>query len=137
MRLPVVAGAVVGFVLYAVHAVGVGINLLLHPSIAERATGASVAAMLAYAVVFVAAGALAGRIWALRGVLLRYASIGALAGAVVWSYLTVTWPLTARASAVAAPQLGAPGAILVGAVLGALGGLLLYCVVAIRRKSPE
>ena len=59
--------------------------------------------------------------------------IRAIAGAVVWSYLTATWTLTARSGVFIAPQGSVLGAAFVGAGLGALGGVLLVAIAGIGR----
>lgn len=139
MGLPVLArhravvGGAIGFVVFAVDAVATLIRFALNPALAERATGGAFLAMLLFLFVFVAAGAFAGYLWAIRIQVLRFVVIGALVGAMLWSYLTLTWPLTARASAVIEPQISVLEAALIGAGGGALGGFLLFAISGVRR----
>ena len=129
----VFVGALVGFVVFSVDAVATGIRFILNPWVAERATAWSFLAMVSFLFLFVAAGALAGYMWGIRIRFLRLVSIGALVGAVVWGYLTETWPLTARPAAIVPPQTTTPAAVLIGAIGGALGGALLSLIGMIRR----
>lgn len=128
----VVIGAVIGLVVFSVDAVATLIKFVLNPAVAERATAGSFLAMILFLFLFIAAGALAGYLWAWRITFLRFVSIGALAGTMAWSYLTVTWPLTARPSAIIPPQTSVLGAVLIGAGGGALGGLLLFVISSVR-----
>lgn len=61
--------------------------------------------------------------------------IGSLCGSLVWSYLTVTWPFTARPSALVPSGLSTLDAALIGAGLGAVGGLLLFAIRALRSRE--
>jgi hypothetical protein len=124
----VVAGSLIGFIVFAVDAAATLIRFVLNPAVAERATGGSLLAMGLFLLLFVAGGACAGYLSFIRVAPLRYLSIGALAGALVWSYLTVTWPLTARPGAFYPPQTPVADAVLIGAIGGALGGLLLWLI---------
>lgn len=125
-------GAVLGLVVYLVSAVTTGLNVLVHPSVAARATGGDTLDMLFYLLLFPAAGALIGALSRWRPRALRYPLIGAIAGALVWTYLTDTWTLTARAWAPFPPQTTLAEAIVIGAALGATGGLLLFALVIVR-----
>lgn len=133
----VVAGGLAGLIVFMVDAVVTLVRFILYPSMAERATAHSFVAMSAYLFLFIAVGALAGYLWTLRIGVLRHAIIGALAGALVWSYLTVTWPLTARPSAVIPPQTSVFESVLIGAGGGALGGLLLFAIARIRSRPHD
>ncbi|OGS99650.1 MAG: hypothetical protein A3F73_11440 [Gallionellales bacterium RIFCSPLOWO2_12_FULL_59_22] len=128
----VVVGSLIGLIVFSVDAVATFIRFVLIPSVAERATAGSFLAMFPFLFLFIAAGALAGYLWAIRIMVLRFVSIGALIGAMVWSYLTVTWPLTARPTAIIPPQMSVLDAVFIGAVGGALGGLLLFVISGIR-----
>ena len=123
-----VAGSLIGFIVFAVDAAATLIRFVLNPSVAERATAGSFLAMLLFLLLFVAGGACAGYLSLIRVAPPRYLSIGALVGALGWSYLTVTWPLTARPGAFIPPQTPVTDAVLIGAVGGALGGLLLWLI---------
>ncbi len=127
-----VVGGLIGFIVFAVDAAATIIRFVLNPSMAERATTGSFLAMLAFLFLFIAAGALAGYLWAVQIRLLRLVSIGALVGAMVWVYLTVTWPLTARPGAIVPPQTFTTNTVLIGAGGGALGGLLLWLIAELR-----
>jgi len=107
-------------------------RLAFNPFIWERVTLASFGWTLAYAAIFAAAGVLCERLSRLPVRALRYLLVGAVAGALIWSYLTATWAFTARASAVIEPPPGVLDAALTGAALGAIGGFLLLVVVLAR-----
>jgi hypothetical protein len=128
-----VLGGLVGLAVFAVDAIATLIRFVLNPLVAERATGGSFLAMFLFLILFIAGGALAGYLWSINIQLLRCVAIGALVGALVWSYLTLTWPLTARASALVAPHTSVLNAALTGAGLGALGGTLLFAISLARR----
>jgi hypothetical protein len=132
-RYRAVVGGVIGLVVFAVDAAATLIRFVLNPFVAERATQASFLAMLLFLFLFVATGALAGFMWGIRVQILRFVFVGALLGTLVWSYLTLTWPLTARASAVAAQPASLLDAMLIGAAGGALGGTLLFVMGRVRR----
>lgn len=132
-----VLGGLIGLVAFVIDAVATLIRFALNPLVAERATAGSFLAMILFMFLFVAAGALGGYLWLIRVQLLRFVAIGALVGAMVWSYLTATWPLTARASMIAAPQTSVLSAALIGAGGGALGGLLLFAIGAVRRLFQD
>lgn len=136
----VIIGSLAGLLFFSVDAVATLIRFLLHPAVAERAAAERAAAeaffaMLLYLLLFVAAGALAGCMRAIRVRWLRFALIGAVAGAVVWRYLTATWALTARPASFVSPDMGIPGALLFGAGAGAFGGLLLLPIGWLRRLA--
>lgn len=99
----VIIGSLAGLLFFSVDAVATLIRFLLHPAVAERAAAEAFFAMLLYLLLFVAAGALAGCMRAIRVRWLRFALIGAVAGAVVWRYLTATWALTARPASFVSP----------------------------------
>lgn len=126
----VIIGSLAGLLFFSVDAVATLIRFLLHPAVAE-----AFFAMLLYLLLFVAAGALAGCTRAIRVRWLRFALIGAVAGAVVWRYLTATWALTARPASFVSPDMGIPGALLFGAAAGAFGGLLLSPIGWLRRLA--
>jgi hypothetical protein len=134
-RLRVAIGAAVGLGVFLVDAFATLLRYVLNPAVSERATAASFAAMAAYLAVFAGAGALAGWLWGMRVRMVRFALVGAIAGAVVWSYLSFTWPLTARASAPTPQDTAIAEVLLTGAVLGALGGLLLFAIAAVRHRA--
>ncbi len=129
----VVVGGLTGLVVFSVDAVATLIRFVLTPPLAERATAGSFLAMLAFLFLFIAAGALAGYLWGTQVRFLRHVAIGALVGAMLWSYLTATWSLTARPTAISPPQMSVLSAALVGAGGGALGGLLLFAIDGLRR----
>jgi hypothetical protein len=126
------AGGLVGLLLFLVDAAATVIRVLAVPSVAERATAASVVWFFAFLLIFVGAGMLAGWMWAIRREFPRFVCIGAVIGATIWSYLSTTWPLTARAGAVMSPQGSVLSAVLAGAALGALGGGLLFAIGSVR-----
>jgi hypothetical protein len=128
-------GALIGFIFFAIDAVATLIRLTVNPLIAERATGGSLLAMLLYLLLFIGGGALAGYLWSIEVALLRFMTIGAIVGALIWSYLTATWPLTARASAMVVPQMSAVNGAFLGAIGGSLGGALLFAIYVIRRRN--
>ena len=129
----VVIGGLAGLIVFSVDAVATLIRFVLNPAIAERATAGAVFATVVFLFVFVAAGALAGYLWMVRVKILRFVCIGALVGATVWAYLTATWALTARPTAIAPPHASVLDAASIGAVGGALGGLLLFVIAGVRR----
>lgn len=131
----VIIGSLAGLLFFSVDAVATLIRFLLHPAVAERASAEAFFAMLLYLLLFVAAGALAGCMRAIRVRWLRFALIGAVAGAVVWRYLTATWALTTRPASFVSPDMGIPGALLFGAAAGAFGGLLLSPIGWLRRLA--
>jgi hypothetical protein len=133
LPLPVILGAATGLLVFLVTAFDTLLNLIFHPRIVERATPGAYLALLAYAVLFVAAGGTCGYLWGIRSRFLRYVLTGGIAGAVVWSYLTAAWPLTGKTFGLIAPTTGVPSAALAGAVLGAGAGLLLYVIDRVRR----
>lgn len=130
-------GGLIGLVVFMVDAAATLIRFALNPLVAERSTGGSFLAMILFLFLFVAAGAAGGYLWLIRVQLLRFVAIGALVGAMIWSYLNATWPLTARTSMMAAPQESMLSAALIGAIGGALGGLLLFVIGAARRLIHE
>jgi hypothetical protein len=132
-----VVGGAIGLLFFLLDAAATLIRVLLNPAVAERVTSASLLVMLLYLPIFAAAGALGGWLWLMRARLLRFVAIGALAGALVWSYLTATWPLTARAGAVNGPQSSVLDAALIGAGGGALGGALLAALGLLRRRGRD
>jgi hypothetical protein len=123
-----VLGGLTGLAVFGVDAVATLIRFVLNPSVAERTTAGSLLAMFLFLILFIAGGALAGYLWSINVQLLRFLAIGALVGALIWSYFTLTWPLTARASALVAPHTSVLNAALIGAGLGALGGTLLFAI---------
>ena len=129
----VVVGGLIGLIVFSVDAVATLIRFVLTPSVAERATSGSFLAMFPFLFLFIAAGVLTGYLWVIQIKFLRFVSIGALVGAMVWSYLTVTWPLTARPTAIIPPQTSVLSVVLIGAGGGALGGLLLFVIAGVRR----
>lgn len=129
----VLVGGMIGFIVFSVDAVATLIRFILNPTVAERATAGSLFAMLPFLFLFIAAGALAGYLWVIQFRFLRFVAIGTLVGAMFWSYLTVTWPLTARPAAIIPPQTSTLSAVLIGAVGGALGGALLSLIGMVRR----
>lgn len=62
------------------------------------------------------------------------AAVGAVIGLVVYG-LTVTWPVTARPTVLAPSGVSALDAALIGAGLGAVGGLPLFAIRALRSKE--
>ena len=104
-------GGLIGLIVFSVDAVATLIRFVLNPSVAERATVGSFPAMLLFLLLFVAAGALAGYLCLIRVTPLRFVSIGALVGALVWSKMTLTWPLTARPTAMLPPQTSVTSAV--------------------------
>lgn len=86
--------------------------------------GRSLGGTVAHGVVFVAAGAACGWLTRHPARSVRYVAGCAVVGAVLWSYLAVTWPFTARSFALYVPPMGVVEAALLGAALGAAGGLL-------------
>ena len=133
-RRQAVLGGAIGLVVFGVDAIATLIRFTLNPMVAARATGDAFLAMLLFLLLFVAAGALAGYLWSVRIQFLRLVTVGALVGATVWSYMTVTWPLTGRASSIVAPQASALSAAGIGAAGGALGGFLLFVISLARRR---
>jgi hypothetical protein len=119
-------------VAFLVSAVSTGVNVLVHPSVADRATGADTLDMLLYLLLFPVAGAVMGALVTLRPKVLRNVTSGGIAGALVWTYLTDTWTLTARAWS-PVPVTSVPEAVAIGALLGSLGGLLLTLLATLRR----
>ena len=130
MRLLV--GAAIALAFYAIGVMNAALNYLLDASIRERTTSGALVATAVYFLIFAGAGALGGWLSGVRSRWLRFVSIGAIAGALMWSYYTATWSLTARASALSQPGYGVLEAVFVGGILGALGGVLLVVVIAIR-----
>lgn len=130
-------GALIGLVIFAVDAVATLIRAIFNPYIAQRLTGDAMLAMLLFGVLFVAAGTVAGYLSATKVAWLRYTAIGAIAGALVWSYLRATWPLTGRATATVSPQSSALDTAVIGAIGGSLGGLLLFTIDVIRRRTSH
>jgi hypothetical protein len=133
----VVIGGMIGFTVLSVDAVATFIQSVLNPAVAERATAGAFLAMLVFLFLFIAAGALAGYLWSMESGFLRLLSIGTLVGAVVWSYLTVTWPLTARPGAFVPPQMSVLSAVFIGAIGGALGGALLFLIGMVRTRLRD
>ena len=105
-------GALIAFILYA-------LTVAFDP-----VGGRSLAGTIGHGVVFVAAGAACG--WLSRHPVrsFRYVAGCAVVGSVLWSYLAVTWPFTARSFALYIPPMGVVEAALLGAALGAAGGLV-------------
>jgi hypothetical protein len=129
----VLAGGRIGLIFFSVNAVATLIRFILNPAVAERVTTGSFLAMFPFLFLFIGVGALAGYLQVLHFQFLRFVTIGALVGAMVWSYLTVTWPLTARPGAIIPPQTSWLSAVLIGSVVGALGGALLSLIGMVRR----
>jgi hypothetical protein len=111
-----------------------GLRIAISPWVWERVTAESVGWALAYAPVFAAAGVACAFCTRLPRIA-KYPAVGAVIGAVLWSYLTATWAFSARTAAVVPPGTGVLEAVLIGAVLGALGGLLLLGVVLLRWRD--
>jgi hypothetical protein len=132
-----ILGGLIGFLAFAVDAISTLIRYVLNPFVAERATRGSFLAMFLFLVLFIAGGALAGYLSSIKIKWLRFVVIGTLAGALGWSYLIITWPLTARASALFTPQTSVLSAMLIGAGAGALGGALLFLIGVIRRHMHD
>jgi hypothetical protein len=125
------AGTLFGLIAYAVSVAETLLRLLLNPFLWERATAASALWMLAFGLFFLAGGVTADALSRLQAKWLRFMLIGAVFGALVWSYLHATWPLTSRAGSFQPPQSSLPEAAATGAVLGAAGGLLMRVVLAV------
>jgi hypothetical protein len=134
-----IGGALVALLFYAVSVSVAIVQLVFAPELWERVTAKSVLATALYLPVFLAAGALAGWLTKVGFRALRYLLIGAVCGALLWSYLTVTWPLTARISAYIEPQGSVIDAVLIGGVFGTIGGVLLALLAAFRdwRRKRE
>jgi len=94
---------------------------------------ASLGWTLAYAALFALTGALCECLGGLPVRAARYLLIGALVGALLWSFLTVTWAFTGSAHALSQPAAGVLAAALTGAALGAAAGLLLLGLALARR----
>ena len=109
-----------------------GLRMAFNPGLWDRLSAASLGWTLAYAGVFACAAILCERLGGVPLRPLRYLLVGAVAGAVLWSYLMLTWAFTAGATAVLEPQAGLPEALLAGAALGAGGGLLLDLLARLR-----
>lgn len=109
-----------------------GLRVAITPWVWERVTAASIGWTLAYAAAFAVAGVACERLSALPVRVLKYPAVGAVIGALIWSYMTATWAFSARATAIVAPGHGILEAALVGAALGGLGGLLLLGLVMLR-----
>lgn len=127
-----VVGGVAGLVVVGVSAVAA----LFRSTFAPRVTGdgrtAAFAAMALFAVLFAVAGACIAHLATVRYRIVRYLAIGALAGALAWSYFTATWPITSKLGSVVEPQFTTAEAALTGGGAGALGGLLLLLIGWIR-----
>jgi hypothetical protein len=108
------------------------LRMLFSPFLWERVTLASLGWLGAYAFLFSAAGVACLWLSAIPLRIARFLLTGAVVGALVWSYLTVTWAFTARAAAVVAPVAGLAEAALTGAALGAAGGLILFAAMLLR-----
>lgn len=133
----VLVGGLCGLVVFSVDVVATIVRFALVPSLAERTTTGSLLAMIPFAFLFVAAGALLGYLWTLQIRSLRFMLMGAIAGALVWGYWTATWPLTAKPTSVVPPQGSVLGAVAIGAGGGALGGLLRFAISGIRRWAHD
>lgn len=131
-RRRIFLGGAIGFTFYAISLLSTLLRYVFNPMV-ERASFAAFVALSLYFFLFVAVGMFAGYLGQIRPRLWRFISIGALIGALIWSYLVATWPLTGRASTLTAPQATVFSATLIGAALGALGGALLSVVGMIRR----
>jgi hypothetical protein len=107
-------------------------RVLLNPGLWDRVTFAAVAWTLAYGAFFALAAAACERLAALPLRLFRYVLVGAVLGALLWSYMTTTWTFTARATAVIEPTGGVLQAAAIGAGLGALGGLMILGLALLR-----
>ena len=129
------AGAVIGLVVYGISIAAAGLRLALIPGLSHRVTREGLLATALYLPVFVLAGGAVGRLSTLEARVVRFTLIGALCGSLVWSYLTVTWPVTARPTVLAPSGVSAVDAALIGAGLGAVGGLLLFAIRALRPKE--
>jgi hypothetical protein len=133
----IVLGALIGFVFFAVSVIASLLRLVFIPSVAERVTGQSILAVLLFLVLFVATGAVAGWLSTIPVRLLRFVVIGTLVGALVWTYLTLTWPLTARPGWSIPPRGTTLDAAMTGAALGATGGFLLAAIGWLRRRRSD
>ncbi len=127
------AGAILALAFYGVSVVTTLLRYVFTPSIAERATGSAFAAMFVFAALFAAGGAVAAHVSGSRWRVVRYLGVGAIVGSLVWSYLTATWTLTARASSIYPPEYSAMTGALIGAGAGLLGGVLLLLITSARR----
>ncbi|MDP2957023.1 MAG: hypothetical protein Q8N53_11435 [Longimicrobiales bacterium] len=128
-------GAVIGLVVYGVSITTALLRLALIPGLSVRVTRESLLATALYLPLFVLAGGVVGRLSSLQVRVVRFILIGSLCGSLVWNYLTVTWPVTARPTSLAPSGLSALDAALIGAGLGAVGGLLLFGIRALRSKE--
>jgi len=137
LRARAAVGGVVGAGAFIVDAFLSGLRVIANPAVSERVSTGGVLAMAMFLPVWIIAGALVGMSTAIRPILLRNLLIGATVGSAVWTYLTMTWSVTARASALAPVSEGVPGAIATGAVLGALGGLFLWVAGRLRRYRSD
>jgi hypothetical protein len=126
------AAALLGLLAWGVVVLIDGLRMLFNPFLWERVTMASLGWVGAYAFAFAAAGLACLWLSAIPLRLARFLLIGAVIGALIWSYLAATWAFTARAAAVAAPAAGLPEAALTGAALGAAGGLILFAAMLLR-----
>ncbi len=129
-----IVGAVVGVVMVGVHLVSAIINLFVHASIQERVTTQAVGAAFAYVSLFAIGGAAIARLSMLAVRWPAYIVGGAITGGLVWSYLTVTWSFTARASAIGPPAAGPVEATIQGVVLGVIAGALLLGLALLRGR---
>jgi hypothetical protein len=129
-----IVGAAAGVVVVGVHLVSAIINLFVHASIQARVTPQSVGAAIAYLSLFGISGAAIGRMTMLSVRWPAYIVGGAITGGLVWSYLTITWPFTARASAMGPPTMSPVEATIQGLLLGAAGGALLLGIAIVRRR---
>lgn len=118
-------GGFIGLVVYAVSVMAALIRMAVNPWVAARVSDESMTAMLLYSVLFVAVGALSGWLSLLRVRGVRDLLIGGMIGALVWSYLTATWPLTSRGIGSPPQDVTVMDTAAIGAGLGVMGGLLL------------
>lgn len=132
-----IVGAAVGVVVVGVHLVSAILNLFVHASIQERVTTQAVGAAFAYVSLFAIGGAAIARLSMLAVGWPTYIVGGMITGGLVWSYLTITWPFTARASAIGPPTVGPVEATIQGIVLGAIAGALLLGMALLRRRYAK
>lgn len=126
------AAALLGLAAWGIVVFIDGLRMLFSPFLWERVTLASLGWMGAYAVFFAAAGVACSWLAKLPLRIARYLLNGAVAGALIWSYLNATWAFSARATAVLPPSAGLAEAALTGAALGAAGGLILFAAMLLR-----
>jgi len=137
LRARAAIGGVVGGVAFIADVFRSGLRAITNPLVSERVSSDGVVAMVVFLPVWIIVGAVIGMSTAIRPFLLRNLLIGATIGATVWTYLTSTWSVTARGSALTPPTLDVPGSIATGAVLGALGGLFLWVAGRLRRYRSD